>query len=129
MEKENFMSIRGIRGATTVEADQPDLLLSATRELLETILEANPGMQPEDVASAIFTVTDDLRSTFPAQAAREMGWSLVPMMCAREIPVPGSLPYTIRVLVHWNTELPQNAITHVYLHGAVKLRPDLVAAQ
>jgi len=123
------MTIRGIRGATTVEADQPDLILSATRELLEAVLEANPGMCPEEVASAIFTVTDDLYSTFPAQAARQMGWSLVPMICAREIPVPGSLPRTIRVLVHWNTERAQNEITHVYLREAVKLRPDLVAAQ
>ena len=123
------MTIRGIRGATTVEADQPDLILSATRELLEAVLDANPGMCPEDVASAIFTVTDDLFSTFPAQAARQMGWSLVPMMCAREIPVPGSLPMTIRVLVHWNTGRAQNEVTHVYLRKAVKLRPDLVAAQ
>jgi chorismate mutase len=123
------MAIRGIRGAITVDSDRADLILAATQELLEAILKANPGMLSEDVASAVFTVTDDLISTFPAQAAREMGWSLVPMMCAREIPVPGSLPCTIRVLVHWNTELPQNAITHVYLRGAVKLRPDLVAAQ
>ncbi len=123
------MTLRGIRGATTVEADQPDLILSATRELLEAVLEANPGMSPEEVASALFTVTDDLCSTFPAQAARQMGWSLVPMMCAREIPVPGSLPRAIRVLVHWNTDRPQNQITHVYLREAVRLRPDLVAAQ
>lgn len=123
------MAIRGIRGATTVTADQPDLILQATRELLEEILEANEGMRPEDVASALFTVTDDLVSTFPAQAARQMGWGLVPMMCAREIPVPGSLPRVIRVLVHWNTELQQNQITHVYLRDAVKLRPDLIAAQ
>ena len=123
------MPIRGVRGATTVAADQPDLILQATRELLEEILTENEGMQPEDVASAIFTVTDDLASTFPAQAARQMGWDLVPMLCAREIPVPDSLPRVIRVLVHWNTELPQNQITHVYLRDAVKLRPDLVAAQ
>lgn len=123
------MSIRGIRGATTVTVDEPDLILQATRELLEEILAENEGMQPEDVASALFTVTEDLASTFPAQAARQMGWGLVPMMCAREIPVPGSLPRVIRVLVHWNTELPQNEITHVYLRDAVKLRPDLVAAQ
>lgn len=123
------MSIRGIRGATTVTVDEPDLILQATRELLEEILSANDGMNPEDVASALFTVTEDLASTFPAQAARQMGWGLVPMMCAREIPVPGSLPRVIRVLVHWNTELPQNEITHVYLRDAVKLRPDLVAAQ
>ena len=123
------MPIRGIRGATTVTADEPDLILQATRELLEEILAENEGMRPEDVASAIFTVTDDLASTFPAQGARQMGWGLVPMMCAREIPVPGSLPRVIRVLVHWNTELAQNQITHVYLRDAVKLRPDLVAAQ
>jgi chorismate mutase len=123
------MPIRGIRGATTVTADEPDLILQATRELLEEILEENDGMQPEDVASAIFTVTDDLASTFPAQAAREMGWSLVPMLCAREIPVPNSLSRVIRVLVHWNTDVPQSGITHVYLREAVKLRPDLVAAQ
>ena len=123
------MSIRGIRGATTVTADEPESILQATRELLEEILNENEGMRPEDVASALFTVTDDLASTFPAQAARQMGWGLVPMMCAREIPVPGSLPRVIRVLVHWNTELKQNEVTHVYLREAVKLRPDLVAAQ
>ena len=123
------MSIRAIRGATTVEADQPDLILAATRELLEAIARANAGMHPEDIGSAFFTVTEDLCSTFPAQAARQMGWSLVPMMCAREIPVPGSLPKVIRVLVHWNTERTQREITHVYLREAVRLRPDLVAAQ
>lgn len=123
------MAIRGIRGATTVLADQPDLILQATRELLEAILDANFKMEPADVASAIFTVTDDLCSTFPAQAARQMGWEMVPMLCAREIPVPESLPRVIRVLVHWNTDIPQPEIKHVYLRDAVKLRPDLVAAQ
>ena len=98
-------------------------------ELLEAILDANESMKPEDVGSALFTVTDDLAATFPAQAARQMGWGLVPMMCAREIPVPGSLPRVIRVLVHWNTEVPQSEVKHVYLRDAVKLRPDLVAAQ
>jgi len=123
------MPTRGIRGATTVAEDQPDLILEATRELLEAILKENEGMTPEDVGSAIFTVTDDLASTFPAQAARQMGWSMVPMMCAREIPVPGSVPKAIRVLVHWNTDTPQCEIKHVYLRDAVSLRPDLVAAQ
>jgi chorismate mutase len=123
------MPTRGIRGATTVAADQPDLILEATRELLEAILKENESMTPEDVGSAIFTVTEDLASTFPAQAARQMGWSMVPMMCAREIPVPGSLRKVIRVLVHWNTDVPQSEIKHVYLRDAVKLRPDLVAAQ
>jgi len=123
------MPIRGVRGATTVAADEPELILQATRELLEEILTENENMKPEDIASAIFTVTEDLASTFPAQAARQMGWSLVPMLCAREIPVPNSLPHSIRVLVHWNTDAAQNEVKHIYLRDAVKLRPDLVAAQ
>ncbi len=123
------MPIRGIRGATTVPADEPDLILQATRELLEAILAENDDMRPEDIASAVFTVTDDLASTFPAQAARQMGWGLVPMLCAREIPVPNSLPRVVRVLVHWNTDVPQSEVTHVYLRDAVRLRPDLVSAQ
>ena len=123
------MPTRGIRGAITVAADEPDLILEATRELLTAILESNEGMYPEDIASALFTVTDDLVSTFPAEGARQIGWGLVPMMCAREIPVPNSLPRVIRVLIQWNTDVPQNEITHVYLCDAVKLRPDLVAAQ
>ncbi len=123
------MPTRGIRGATTVSADEPGLILGATRELLEAILDSNEGMYPEDIGSALFTVTDDLASTFPAEAARQMGWGLVPMLCAHEIPVPGSLRRVIRVLVHWNTQVPQSEITHVYLRDAVKLRPDLVAAQ
>jgi len=123
------MPIRGVRGATTVTADQSDLILQATCELLQAILAENEGMQLEDLASAFFTVTDDLTSTFPAQGARQMGWERVPMLCAREIPVPNSLPRVIRVLVHWNTQVSQSEIKHVYLHDAVKLRPDLVAAQ
>ena len=123
------MPTRGIRGATTVSAEDPELILEAARELLEESLAENERMKPEDVASALFTVTDDLASTFPAQGARQMGWGLVPMLCAREIPVPDSLPRVIRVLVHWNTETSQNEITHVYLRDAVRLRPDLVAAQ
>lgn len=123
------MNIRGVRGAITVPADQSDLILEATRELLEAILKANDGMDPEDIASVFFTATPDLVSTFPAQGARQMGWGLVPMICAVEIPVPGSLPRVIRVLVHWNTDCDQSAITHVYLREAVKLRPDLIAAQ
>ena len=119
------MTIRGIRGATTVGIDQPDQILAGTQELLEAILRFNPGLQTEDIASAFFTTTNDLVSIHPALAARQMGWKLVPMMCAREIPVPGSLPRCIRVLVHWNTEREQSNIRHVYLRDAVKLRPDL----
>ncbi len=120
------MTMRGIRGATSVNSDEPELVLSATRELLGALLEANPGLQPADIASAIFTVTDDLSSTYPAQAARQLGWEAVPWLCAREIPVPGSLPLCIRVLLHWNTDLPQPAIHHVYLGEAATLRQDLV---
>jgi len=122
------MTIRGIRGAITVTTDQPDLILAATQELLSAIVRANPGLQTEDIASAIFTMTDDLVSVHPALAARQMGWEHVPMMCAREIPVPGSLPRCIRVLVQWNTGCAQNAINYVYLRDAVTLRPDLVVS-
>lgn len=119
------MSIRGIRGATATENDTPEEILSATRDLLSTILKANTTLQPEDLASVLFTVTDDLRSAYPARAARDLGWNHVPLMCAREIPVQDSLPRCIRVLLHWNTDLPQSAIRHVYLGAATHLRPDL----
>lgn len=121
------MTIRGIRGATTVTSDNPDLILQATCELLETILCENDGIQLEDIASAFFTMTEDIASAYPALAARRMGWDQVPMLCAREIPVPGSLPLCIRVLIHWNTGKEQNEIHHIYLRDAVKLRPDLAA--
>ena len=119
------MTIRGIRGATTVTSDDPDLILQATCELLETILYENSDIQLDDIASVLFTVTEDIASAYPALAARQMGWDQVPMMCAREIPVPGSLPMCIRVLIHWNTNKEQRKIQHVYLRDAVKLRPDL----
>lgn len=121
------MTTRGIRGATTVTADNKEQIHMATQELLTSILEANPALQTDDIASAVFTVTDDICATHPALAARQIGWDLVPMLCAHEIPVPNSLPLCIRVLIHWNTELPQSAIQHVYLRDAVKLRPDLAA--
>jgi chorismate mutase len=121
------MTTRGIRGAITVTADEKEQIHSATQELLTSILEANPALRTEDIASAVFTVTDDICATHPALAARQIGWALVPMLCAREIPVPDSMPLCIRVLIHWNTELPQSAIQHVYLRDAVKLRPDLAA--
>ena len=121
------MTIRGIRGATTISADEKQQVLSTTRELLASILAANPGLRTEDIASALFTVTDDIVSAYPALAARQSGWDQVPMLCTREIPVPEGLPLCIRVLVHWNTETPQKEIKHVYLREAVALRPDLVA--
>ena len=118
------MPCRGIRGATTVENDSAAAILAATRELLTRIVEAN-DMALEDIASAFFIVTPDLTAAFPAQAARELGWQHVPLLDAQEIPVPGSLPRCVRVLIHWNTEKPQAEIRHVYLRGAASLRPDL----
>ena len=118
------MSLQGIRGATVADADQAQDILVATQELLLAILEANQTLRPEDLASVLFTVTEDLSATYPALAARQMGWNQVPMLCAREIPVPGSQPRCIRVLLHWNTRLPQQAVQHVYLKDAARLRPD-----
>ena len=120
------MTTRGVRGAITIRVDTEGQVLEATRELMEAILASNPTLRPEDVASVLFTVTDDIVSVYPAQAVRQMGWDLVPLMCVREIPVVGSLPLCIRVLIHWNTERLQNQIKHVYLRNAIKLRPDLV---
>ncbi len=119
------MSIRGIRGATTVRANQAGEILSATGELLQAMVAANPGLQVADVCSVWFTVTVDLDAAYPAQAARDLGWALVPTLCGCEIPVPGSLPRCIRVLLQWNTDLPQADIHHIYLNDAVSLRPDL----
>jgi chorismate mutase len=115
---------RGIRGATTVEQDSASAILEATRELLACIIEAN-GVEPQDVASAFFTATPDLSAAFPAEAARQLGWQHVALLDAQEIPVPGSLPCCVRVLVHWNTSRGAEEIHHVYLRGASSLRPDL----
>jgi len=117
--------VRGIRGATTVPEDNPALILAATAELLQKLLEGNPSLDSNDIASIFFTVTLDLVSVHPAQAARKMGWNTVPLLCSTEIPVPGSLPHCVRVLIHWNTDLNQSEIKHVYLNEAVRLRPDL----
>jgi chorismate mutase len=125
-EEEHYMPIRGIRGAATVSKDEPGEILAVTRELLSAIVTANPSLRPENLASALFTTTLDLCSVYPAQAARQLGWEHVPLMCAQEIPVPGSLAHCIRVLLHWNTDLPQAEIQHVYLGEAASLRPDLV---
>ncbi len=119
------MTTRGIRGATTIASDSKENVLSATRELLDEILASNPGLRTDDIASALFTATDDIASTYPALAARQLGWTQIPIMCAREIPVTGSLPLCIRILIHWNTDKPQSEIKHVYLRKAVSLRPDL----
>ena len=118
------MFIRGVRGATVAEDNQPESILDATRELLLAIQAANPTLRPEDIASIFFTVTDDLDAVHPARAARQLGWVQTPLMCAREIPVPGDVGMCIRVLVHWNTDLPQTGIRHIYLKDAAQLRPE-----
>jgi chorismate mutase len=120
-----FMPVRGVRGAVVAAEDGSEAVLSATKELLLAIMHANPELKTEDLASAWFTVTDDLRSVYPARAARELGWVFVPLMCAQEIPITGSLPHCIRVLLNWNTKLSQKSIQHVYLGAAASLRPDL----
>jgi chorismate mutase len=119
------MSVRGIRGATTVSSNDVTSILEATEEVLLEIQQANTALKPEDIASALFTMTLDLDAVYPAKAARQLGWTNVPLICAQEIPVPGGLPRCIRVLLNWNTDLPQNAIHHIYLRDAVTLRPDL----
>lgn len=123
------MPMRGVRGATVVESDQSEVVLEATRELLTSILRANPLLEVDDLASAFFTVTDDIRSVYPAKAARQIGWTQVPLMCAVEIPVHNSLKRCIRVLLHWNTDLPQSAIHPIYLGQAAQLRPDLASVE
>jgi len=121
--------VRGIRGAITVDEDTPEAILSATRELLEAIVAQNEIQSFEEFAAIIFTVTEDLSSAFPAEAARQLGMNRVPLLSAREVPVPGSLPRVIRVLALWNTDRPQDAVRHVYLREAKRLRPDLESAQ
>ncbi|HWQ88849.1 MAG TPA: chorismate mutase [Desulfitobacteriaceae bacterium] len=119
------MCVRGIRGATTVEENSAEQIRMATKELLQALITEN-SISLEDVISALFTVTTDLNAYFPASSAREIGWERVPMLCATEIPVPGSIQLCIRVLLHVNTLLSQKEIKHVYLHKAVSLRKDLV---
>lgn len=119
-----MMACRGVRGATTVKADDRDEILLATRQLLALMIRQN-GIETEDIASAQFTVTKDLHAEFPALAARQLGWLEVPLLCGYEITVERSLPRCIRVLLLWNTEKSQSEIQHFYLHKAVKLRPDL----
>jgi chorismate mutase len=114
---------RGIRGATTVAENSTEAILAATRELLYVMIRANE-IRSFDVASSIFTTTRDLNATFPALAARQLGWYDAALLCAHEMDVPGGLAKCIRILVHWNTNRRPEEIVHVYLHGAKDLRPD-----
>ncbi|MGH2911245.1 MAG: chorismate mutase [Solirubrobacteraceae bacterium] len=119
--------LHALRGAISVERDDAEEILDATTELMREIMDRN-ALSPQQVVSCIFTVTDDLKAEFPAVAARALGFERVPLLCAREIPVPGSLPRVIRVLIHYYADGEHQA-KHVYLREAATLREDLQAAQ
>jgi chorismate mutase len=119
----DFMPCRGVRGATTVDANTGEAILEATRQLFALMIRRN-GIREEDVASVIFTTTSDLDAEFPALAARQLGWLNVALLCGYELDVPGSLRRCVRVLIHWNTDLAADEVVHVYIKEAAKLRPD-----
>jgi chorismate mutase len=123
------MPVRGIRGATSATANTRDAILQATRELLGEMLRLNGIAAFDEIVSVLFTTTPDLTATFPAEAARELGMNLVPLLCASEIDVPGTLGRCVRVLLHVNTDTPPGDIVHVYLREAKSLRPDMKSAQ
>jgi chorismate mutase len=118
------VSVRAVRGATTVDADTPDAIRERVVALLEQVLKQN-GLSEDDIISILFTATEDIVSTFPATAARSMGLGAVPLICARELSIAGSVPRCIRVMLHVETERPRSDIHHVYLEGAKGLRDDL----
>ena len=123
-EREPSPLVRAARGAITVGRDDRDAVLDATERLLRELVQRN-GIDGEDVVSILFTATPDVRSVFPAEAARRMGMADVPLMCAREIDVEGAMPSVVRVLMHFLTTKPRSAVAHVYLDGARRLRDDL----
>jgi len=121
------MRFRGVRGAVTVDANTEKAILDATDELLRQMVKAN-GVDADDIAGVLFTVTADLNAAFPAEAGRRLpGWTHVPMMCAQEIPVPGALPRCVRILMLINTTETASEVHHVYLRDAERLRPDLTS--
>lgn len=122
------MRVRAIRGAITVACNAREDILEATHELLDGLIAAN-ALAPDDVISAQFTMTRDLDAAFPAEAAREMGWNHIPLICMAEIDVPGALPRCIRIMVHTYTQRAASEIRHLYMREAVKLRPDLSGPQ
>lgn len=118
------MAVRGIRGAVNIASNTKEEILTKSRELLEAILSAN-RVKPADIAAAIFTLSPDLNADFPAYAARQLGWTDVPLMCARELDVPGAMEKVIRVLLLVNSRIPAAKIKHQYLGDTPRLRPDL----
>ncbi len=123
MKTESPIICRGVRGAITAPVNSKDETFLATRELLYTIIQQN-NINPDDVASAYFTTTEDLDQTYPATAARQLGWFDVPLLCGHEIRVPTGLTMCVRVLLHWNTSKSAQEIIHVYLRDSTSLRPD-----
>ncbi len=117
------IACRGVRGATTVTSNDREEILAATRELLYIIIRSN-GIHPDDVASGIFTTTIDLNQTYPAFAARQLGWYDVALLCSHELDIPTGIPMCIRILLHWNTDKTPQEIHHIYLREAQHLRPD-----
>ena len=117
-------TVRAARGAITVDRDEREAVLDATDRLLRELLQRNE-IEPADVVSVVFTATGDLRSVFPAEAARRMGMADVPLLCARELDIEGSMPSVVRVLMHFHTVRPRSEVVHVYLEGARSLRDDL----
>ena len=118
------MSVRAVRGATQLEEDVREHLLERVAEMVLELMSAN-GLQVDDFISVVFTATSDLVSEFPAYAARRLGFGDVPLLCARELEIDGSMPRVVRMLAHVETDLPRADITHCYLHGAAALRSDL----
>lgn len=116
--------IRGVRGAVTVAEDSKQAIIAATEQLL-TLMTKENDINSGDIISVIFSLTSDLNAVFPAEAARRLGWNLVPLLCTTEIPVAGSMGKCIRVLMHVYTERGQAEVRHVYLGEAARLRPDL----
>ena len=116
--------MRAIRGATQVDADDRDAIIEATAELVRAVLDRN-AISAADLVSVIFTATPDLTAEFPAYAARAIGVTDVPLLCATEIDVPGAMPRVIRLLAHVESTRPREEIRHVYLRGAQALRTDL----
>ena len=118
------MAVRAVRGATQLEVDDRELMLARVSEMVLDVMGAN-GLDVDDFISVIFTETSDLVSEFPAYAARQLGFGEVPLICARELEIEGSMPRVVRMMAHVETDLPRSEITHVYLHGAAALRSDL----
>ncbi len=115
------MRCRGVRGATTVDSNTRDGILTATKELLQQMVDAN-GVEPDEIACIFFTTTHDLNAEFPAAAVREMGWPSIPLLCAHEMDVPGALCQCLRLLMLCNTEKETEEMVHIYTRGAVELR-------